>query len=437
MIMPYNYKSQKQEVMLDSWKLKFIKPDIFMIPNDYKTYLEMDTYKRVTGFMKEYLERMFSGDQRRIPEDTVHSYSIQQAYGNNPIPENWWDTALKVRAGKKIDNNPIVMTSDSETQKAIFMNIMPAYRALKESHNKRWLIEYIFNHKEYTAERDTLKAMEGLMMATTGKTVQEIDAELVQHQQDQVENKSVEKSRIETNKMFREYLKNPAKYRAREQKKLDKINAERRKSGYTEEKLPDYTPFDRYVSYYNLMKQNKERPFSVEQLSKNANDNANNYNFNDMDDEIYENDNDQPVYFNYGEEKKKEVINNNNNRIINEDEEDEYIEEYADVSENLNKSVKEEYQNDNDNSVMDDEPMKEQMSVDTEDSEYEDPQDKIVDGMTYQERLLAFMAKMKAQENENKQNIVVEEEKPQMNYWDDGSKPEEMDANEKQVQQIK
>ena len=131
------------------------------------------------------------------------------------------------------------------------------------------------------------------------------------------------------------------------------------------------------------------------------------------------------------------VRRNNNNRIINEDEEDEYIEEYADVSENLNKSVKEEYQNDNDNRVMDDEPMKEQMSVDTEDSEYEDPQDKIVDGMTYQERLLAFMAKMKAQENENKKNIVVEEEKPQMNYWDDGSKPEEMDANEKQVQQIK
>ena len=56
----------------------------------------------------------------------------------------------------------------SEELKPIYNMFMPTYFAIKEKFEKRWWIEWIFNHKQYVAERDSLKAMDGLFRELTG-----------------------------------------------------------------------------------------------------------------------------------------------------------------------------------------------------------------------------------------------------------------------------
>jgi len=53
----------------------------------------------------------------------------------------------------------------------------PAYRALRDSFSKRWWFEWIFNHKQYVAERDALKVMTNLITSIGGYTKSELDQE--------------------------------------------------------------------------------------------------------------------------------------------------------------------------------------------------------------------------------------------------------------------
>jgi hypothetical protein len=55
------------------------------------------------------------------------------------------------------------------------------YRALKERNDKRWFFERIFNRKQYIAERDSLKALTGLMMSLTGETKEDINKVLAEY----------------------------------------------------------------------------------------------------------------------------------------------------------------------------------------------------------------------------------------------------------------
>ena len=52
---------------------------------------------------------------------------------------------------------------------------MPAYRALRDSFSKRWWFEWIFNHKQYVAERDAVKVMGNLIMSMSDFTKEELD----------------------------------------------------------------------------------------------------------------------------------------------------------------------------------------------------------------------------------------------------------------------
>jgi hypothetical protein len=52
---------------------------------------------------------------------------------------------------------------------------------LKDSFEKRWWFEWLFNHKQYVTERDSIKALKGVMMALTGDDAEVIDRELEEH----------------------------------------------------------------------------------------------------------------------------------------------------------------------------------------------------------------------------------------------------------------
>mgnify|MGYP006923249379 CR=1 FL=1 len=61
--------------------------------------------------------------------------------------------------------------------KAVYDTFMPAYRALSESFARRSIFQWIFNHAQYTAERDAIRGLRGLMMCLTAKTSEELRLE--------------------------------------------------------------------------------------------------------------------------------------------------------------------------------------------------------------------------------------------------------------------
>ena len=417
--MPYSYKSDYQSRQFMAWKNKVIKPDIFMIDDDYKTHLEPDTYKRMTGFINEYFGKELS---------------------DRGIPTDWWDSALKVRAGKQPENNPIALVESEYDKEKIMRELMPAYRALKESYSKRWFFEIIFNNKAYTAERDAIKAMEGLMMATTGMNLKEIDAELKAHQKGIVETAEEKKSIIESNKNLRRYLKNPDKFIREQAKAIEKHNAGMRKMGFSPEsyaELPDLSPYERYANYCDKLKGNQKSINNNANLNNiNLNNNVN-YLDNDDDDEI-EYTNSSVSNYNSNEYKKEEPTTNTyNNNIIDDD-------ENMEMNNSINNDLQDEYVNDNSIKKNEDanekevDDQKEQLSVDTENDDRSDYEE---DNDNYYEKLMAYMreqeAKKKEQQNENKVNISIDEEKPQVNYWDDGSQPKDIEEPRKSLQQTK
>jgi hypothetical protein len=69
------------------------------------------------------------------------------------------------------------------------------YRAVKENFDKRIkLFSWIFDHARYTAERDTLKALSGLMQSLTGDGQRQIDGRLSIFQKQVTLSDAVEKS---------------------------------------------------------------------------------------------------------------------------------------------------------------------------------------------------------------------------------------------------
>ena len=254
--MPTNYSANVQASHLNVWKNRLEMIDLFPIPEGYKAYKEKDTYLKFTAYMQEYLSRMMSGDASRAPQNNVWSYNLNSMFQSNPLPEDWWEHAMNVRKGGNLENNPLAVYTQrtNEGKDAVNEAIMPMYRAVKERFDRRWFFEFFFNHAEYTAERDTLKAMEGLIMATTGQSVKDIQAELKAHQAEHKEDKNVVKNRLDSVDKIRQYMKNPIKFRQKEIDKISKFNAKMEKiypNSYEDmqREIPDFADFERFEDY--------------------------------------------------------------------------------------------------------------------------------------------------------------------------------------------
>ncbi len=140
------------------------------------------SYERFTNHIKEIVSSLFSGTfntHRGMLGERDAFYRIIK--DKSEIPENWWDIATEVGKGKTVENNPLstlVNNTEESEKKAVYGVLLPAYRAIKESFDKRWWFEWIFDHAKYTAERDSLKALSGLMLSLTGDSREELDRRL-------------------------------------------------------------------------------------------------------------------------------------------------------------------------------------------------------------------------------------------------------------------
>lgn len=167
-------RTQGQQVLY-YWECNVDSMGYFMMPKNFTADTELNKYSRFTGFMKEYVIRMVREGERN---SDLNDLDLDR----ESFPGNWWDVAIAVAKGKNVENTiPKIQSEFKADKDVVYNSFMPAYRALKESFDKRWWFEWIFNRDQYVAERDTIHALSGLMISLTGGTQADIDAALAKH----------------------------------------------------------------------------------------------------------------------------------------------------------------------------------------------------------------------------------------------------------------
>ena len=181
----------------------------FNFNHKYKN--EKDIYERLTVYVKQWVEGVFGyytneagelvqipdqkpegADADLLPEKNEFCKNWLQTAGQNmtPLSNDWFKVALK---GAKKGNNPLpriksealkdqdIQAVYNDARSDVVTTFFPAYRALRASFEKRWWFEWIFNHKQYTAERDALKVMTNLITSMTRYTEEQLTTEYNRH----------------------------------------------------------------------------------------------------------------------------------------------------------------------------------------------------------------------------------------------------------------
>ena len=195
-----------QELLI-SWETYVDAMDAIDLPKKHVAYREMSKYGRFTGCLKEYLNTLLTSDNKKSKFATIDN-------DKENVPSNWWDVAMKVGGGKEVENTipQIKQPISEEDRKKVLDTLLPAYRALSEKFEKRWKIEWLFNHDQYTAERDSLRVVRGVMMSLLGCSRAELDSALAQYKEDVPTTGRTEEERREDSAEYREPRRINMKY---------------------------------------------------------------------------------------------------------------------------------------------------------------------------------------------------------------------------------
>lgn len=161
--------------ILNKWKLRVSNMQNFDI-GSFEIERANNKYYRFIGFMQNWIENEFiPGEQKGGEwEDATEKMAELQ--------DGWWKNAIDVANGKKVTNALPVFLEDAH-KKAAYEKFMPAYRVLKDSFSKRSVFQFIFNHRQYTAERDALKVLTAVITTLTGDTKEQLDAKYLENKQ--------------------------------------------------------------------------------------------------------------------------------------------------------------------------------------------------------------------------------------------------------------
>ena len=195
-----------QELLI-SWETYVDAMDAIDLPKKHVAYREMSKYGRFTGCLKEYLNTLLTSDNKKSKFATIDN-------DKENVPSNWWDVAMKVGGGKEVENTipQIKQPISEEDRKKVLDTLLPAYRALSEKFEKRWKIEWLFNHDQYTAERDSLRVVRGVMMSLLGCSREDLDGALAQYKEDVPTTGRTEEERQEDSAEYREPRRINMKY---------------------------------------------------------------------------------------------------------------------------------------------------------------------------------------------------------------------------------
>ena len=166
-----------QQTLFD-WEYRVAAMGIFEMNDNYNVSDVLDKHVRFTGFLEQRVSKMISMTNNISP---FCDLNIER----KRFTGYWWDTALDIADGDEPKSAlPGIIRPTEADKRVVYGELIPAYRALKDSFDKRWWFEWIFNHKQYTTERDSIKALKGVMMALTGDDAEVIDRELEKHRND-------------------------------------------------------------------------------------------------------------------------------------------------------------------------------------------------------------------------------------------------------------
>lgn len=181
---------QQKAIEFSNWKRTVNNMmDISKNPT-YKYTNPKNKYYLFTEHMKGWMEGLFGnapGEEEGYftsiePKDLDEEqkeWTLLTKDNLTPMHTDWWQVALGTN---KQPGNPLptldstLNPDDAQNMKdEVYDKFLPVYRALKENFEKRWWFEFIFNHRQYTAERDTLKVMGKMMLSMTGDSIEDFD----------------------------------------------------------------------------------------------------------------------------------------------------------------------------------------------------------------------------------------------------------------------
>jgi hypothetical protein len=169
-----------EQKILSEWEYRVQAMGIFEMPAYYKYNTNLNKYDRFSGYVEELVARLVTREADRHP-DPFGDLDVDR----ESFPMEWWNDMIDVMDGKWVRNPiPQIRNASEADKKAVYDELIPAYRALKESFEKRWWFEWIFNHDQYVAERESIKALEGVMLSLTGDTMDELNAALANHREE-------------------------------------------------------------------------------------------------------------------------------------------------------------------------------------------------------------------------------------------------------------
>ena len=167
--------------LLKEWELRLSNMNNFNIPEHYDLANAEGKYNRFTGYVQMWIFDIFShaNDNIIVAHPDLLPLRRLKVEIPNDIPGDWFKHAQNVAKGKVKENKLpklINLPASDEDKQTVFNTFLPAYRAIKERYQKRYFWEYFTKHAEYTAERDTLKAIEGVLSTLIGVDKAEIKA---------------------------------------------------------------------------------------------------------------------------------------------------------------------------------------------------------------------------------------------------------------------
>lgn len=174
----------EKAIELRNWESTVADMGTIALSENYEYSNPKNKYYRFTDHMKCWIQGLLGvreddGAFLSIHEEDMtkeeRSWEIVRI-NSWEMSTNWWKVALN---GKGKTDSPLprmnLTTSEEDVslvKDQIYATLLPAYRALNESFDKRSVFQWIFNHRQYTAERDSLKVIKNIMLSLTGDSVE-------------------------------------------------------------------------------------------------------------------------------------------------------------------------------------------------------------------------------------------------------------------------
>ena len=178
------YMSKLQNLQV--WESRVANMNGFAIPERYELSGAKGKYARFTGFVEMWITEAFQHADDVISDDASLMQFGRLELDMSKIKDDWFKHAQNVAIGKETEAN-LPTTKENATdadKKIIYDTFLPAYRAIKERFEKRSFWQFIFNHAQYTAERDALRAIEGVVTTLTGEGKAGLEAAYAQYKEE-------------------------------------------------------------------------------------------------------------------------------------------------------------------------------------------------------------------------------------------------------------